>query len=238
VEVSQWPVLPAWAAQSPSTQHPLTHFAPHFLRVPVQVKSHEVPLQVAVALAGGVQGTHESPQVAIAVRDTQFPLHRCCVARHMAPPVPGLAPPEPEPPEPDPPLPEPPLLAPPEPGMLVVDPPDPRGPLPPLPPPVPLPFPFGLPEPPVPRPAPPSVTAVPPVPPCPVALFPPDPELAAAPPLPVGDDPPDPTPIVLVGIPPVPVEPASGRGGPDAAVPPPVPLSAAPSVGWRKHFPA
>jgi hypothetical protein len=41
---------------------------------PVQVKPHEVPLQVAVAMAGGTHGVHEVPQALTLVFDEHVPL--------------------------------------------------------------------------------------------------------------------------------------------------------------------
>jgi hypothetical protein len=40
----------------------------------LQVNPQEVPEQVAVAFAGGVQGVHDEPQVAVLVFDEQVPL--------------------------------------------------------------------------------------------------------------------------------------------------------------------
>jgi hypothetical protein len=40
----------------------------------LQVNPHDVPSQVAVALAGTVQAVHEAPQVAVALFAEQLPL--------------------------------------------------------------------------------------------------------------------------------------------------------------------
>jgi len=42
--------------------------------VPVQVNPHDVPLQVAVAFAGGTHGVHDVPQVLVLEFEEQVPL--------------------------------------------------------------------------------------------------------------------------------------------------------------------
>src|SRR5262245_3499865 len=115
-------------------QQPETQRAPHFFAVPEQVKSQAVPSQVAVALAGGTQGSHDSPHESIEVRDTQVPRQRCMPAPHIGGPPPVPAPPVPAPPGPAAPPPVPPRTMPPAPpvpiGPASAPPPEPPVPIP------------------------------------------------------------------------------------------------------------
>lgn len=73
--------MPACIPQSESTQQPEVHFVAHFFSVP-QVKSHAVPLQVAVPPAGGTHASHNGPQCAVELLSTQVPEQLCCVEEH------------------------------------------------------------------------------------------------------------------------------------------------------------
>ena len=65
-----WPQLP----QLSGSDVVWTQAPEHMVVVPVQVKPHDEPLQVAVALAGGTHGVHDVPQLLVLVFDEQVPL--------------------------------------------------------------------------------------------------------------------------------------------------------------------
>jgi hypothetical protein len=62
-------------------QHPLPETqidaAAHFFMPEAQLKSHAVPLHVAVAPAGDLQGSQEAPQASVELFSTQAPEHMC-----------------------------------------------------------------------------------------------------------------------------------------------------------------
>jgi hypothetical protein len=55
-----------------ATEPIATHALPMRVKPALQVKSHAVPVQVATAFAGAVQGVHDVPQVAGEVLDEQI----------------------------------------------------------------------------------------------------------------------------------------------------------------------
>lgn len=95
MDESHFPVLPACAAQSASTQQPVVHLEPHFFIVPLHVKSHFVPSHVAVPPVGAVHASHDPPQWAGELLSTHEPEQLCCAVGHIAPPVPPITPPVP-----------------------------------------------------------------------------------------------------------------------------------------------
>jgi hypothetical protein len=61
------------------------HSSPQRCEPDWQLKPQVVPLQVAWPLAGGWQGMHEEPQLAVSVLETQLSLQLCVPAGHVPP---------------------------------------------------------------------------------------------------------------------------------------------------------
>jgi hypothetical protein len=80
---------PLDAQYSPNAQLPVVHggmqLEPLRTKPGLHVKSQLVPLQVAVALAGGLHGVHREPHVATLVFDTHCPEHACIPAMQVKP---------------------------------------------------------------------------------------------------------------------------------------------------------